>query len=67
MAWLTWQSGGTGYEIAAAWLHDSVEDTTATLEDIRIQFPDFNIGTPSCAVDNAIQALLFFIHSEHFS
>ncbi len=35
---LIWVSGGTEAEIAAAWLHDCVEDTSATFEDIREQF-----------------------------
>ncbi len=37
---LVWASGGSEVEIAAAWLHDSVEDTSATLEDIRKEFGD---------------------------
>ena len=37
---LVWASGGSEIEIAAAWLHDSVEDTSATLEDIREHFGD---------------------------
>lgn len=32
--------GGTPEELAAAWLHDSVEDTAVTLEQIREQFGD---------------------------
>lgn len=35
---LVWASGGTELEIAAAWLHDSVEDTSTTLEDIETNF-----------------------------
>ncbi|HEX5774997.1 MAG TPA: HD domain-containing protein [Candidatus Paceibacterota bacterium] len=35
---LVWTSGGSEAEIAAAWLHDSVEDTSVTLEDIRNEF-----------------------------
>lgn len=35
---LIWASGGSDIEIAAAWLHDSVEDTSVTLEDIRNEF-----------------------------
>lgn len=31
-------SGGSDEEIAAAWLHDSVEDTEATIEDIYKEF-----------------------------
>ena len=31
-------SGGTDEEIAAAWLHDTVEDTSVTLEDIKRGF-----------------------------
>ena len=34
------QSGGTAGEIAAAWLHDVVEDTQVTLDDIRKKFGD---------------------------
>lgn len=37
---LVWASGGSETEIAAAWLHDSVEDTSVTLEDIRKEFGD---------------------------
>lgn len=37
---LVWASGGTDQEIAAAWLHDSVEDTFTTLEDINRIFGD---------------------------
>ncbi len=32
---LVWASGGSDAEIAAAWLHDSVEDTPTTLSDIE--------------------------------
>ncbi len=35
---LVWASGGSDNEIAAAWLHDSVEDTSVTLDDIRKNF-----------------------------
>ena len=35
---LIWASGGTEIEIAAAWLHDSVEDTSVTLQDIEEKF-----------------------------
>ena len=35
---LVWASGGTDIEIAAAWLHDSIEDTPTTLEDIIKHF-----------------------------
>jgi guanosine-3',5'-bis(diphosphate) 3'-pyrophosphohydrolase len=35
---LVWASGGSETEIAASWLHDSVEDTPVTLEDIEKQF-----------------------------
>ncbi|HVZ76122.1 MAG TPA: HD domain-containing protein [Candidatus Paceibacterota bacterium] len=31
-------AGGTPWEIAAAWLHDTVEDTSTTLEEIRVIF-----------------------------
>ena len=37
---LVWASGGTDIEVAAAWLHDSVEDTATTLEDIQAKFGD---------------------------
>jgi len=32
--------GGTAAAIAAAWLHDAVEDTAATLDDIRARLGD---------------------------
>lgn len=35
---LVWISGGTEDEIIAAWLHDTVEDTDTTLEDIKNHF-----------------------------
>lgn len=35
---LVWASGGTDDEVAAAWLHDSVEDTSVTIHDIKEQF-----------------------------
>lgn len=35
---LVWASGGSEVEIAAAWLHDSVEDTSVTIENIEEQF-----------------------------
>lgn len=35
---LVWASGGTDAEIAAAWLHDSLEDTSVTLIDIENEF-----------------------------
>lgn len=35
---MVWASGGSESEIAAAWLHDSVEDTSVTLEDIKSEF-----------------------------
>ena len=37
---LVWISGGTEDETAAAFLHDSVEDTTTTLEYIKEHFGD---------------------------
>lgn len=37
---LVWASGGSVIEVAAAWLHDSVEDTPVTLEDISREFGD---------------------------
>lgn len=45
VAWLTWHSGGTPTEIAAAWLHESVKETSTTRNDIRIQFglPVYNL------------------------
>ena len=33
-------SGGSEEEIAAAWLHDTVEDTNITIEDIKNEFGD---------------------------
>ena len=33
-------SGGTDDEIASAWLHDTVEDTDVTIEDIQKEFGD---------------------------
>jgi guanosine-3',5'-bis(diphosphate) 3'-pyrophosphohydrolase len=35
---LVWASGGTDDEIAAAWLHDIVEDTAITAEDLLNNF-----------------------------
>lgn len=35
---LVWASGGSDIEIAAAFLHDSVEDTSTTIEDIEKHF-----------------------------
>lgn len=35
---LVWASGGTDAEIVAAWVHDSVEDTSTTLQDIKKHF-----------------------------
>ena len=32
------KSGGSAQEVAAAWLHDTVEDTPTTIEDIRREF-----------------------------
>lgn len=37
---IVWISGGSDIEIAAAWLHDSVEDTAVTLEDLKKEFGD---------------------------
>lgn len=34
------QAGGTPEQIAAAWLHDTVEDTAVTIELIRTEFGD---------------------------
>ena len=31
-------SGGSEEEIASAWLHDTIEDTTTTIEDIKNEF-----------------------------
>ena len=38
VAELVEESGGTPQEVAAAWLHDTVEDTATTLEDIEREF-----------------------------
>lgn len=35
---LVWVSGGSDDEVIAAWLHDSVEDTSVTLENIEHEF-----------------------------
>ncbi len=35
---LVWASGGTDVEIAAAWLHDTIEDTPTSLHDIETAF-----------------------------
>ncbi len=35
---LVWASGGNDIEIAAAWLHDTVEDTLTTLKNIEEKF-----------------------------
>lgn len=40
VAQLVADSGGSAVEIAAAWLHDSVEDTPTTIEEIRAEFGD---------------------------
>ncbi len=40
VAQLVEESGGSQQEIAAAWLHDTVEDTEATIEDIQNEFGD---------------------------
>ena len=40
VAQLVTDSGGSANEIAAAWLHDAVEDTLTTLEDLRKEFGD---------------------------
>lgn len=37
---LVWASGGTDDEVTAAWLHDCLEDTTITLDEIRSAFGD---------------------------
>jgi (p)ppGpp synthase/HD superfamily hydrolase len=34
------EAGGSEIEIAAGWLHDTVEDTGATMEEIRTEFGD---------------------------
>ena len=38
VAYLVWVSGGTEVEIAAGWLHDSVEDTSVTIEELTHEF-----------------------------
>jgi (p)ppGpp synthase/HD superfamily hydrolase len=35
---LVWASGGSDEEITAGWLHDSVEDTPVSIEDIAHEF-----------------------------
>ena len=40
VAGLVTESGGSDSEIAAAWLHDTVEDTPTTIEDIKREFGD---------------------------
>ncbi|MBC7981848.1 bifunctional (p)ppGpp synthetase/guanosine-3',5'-bis(diphosphate) 3'-pyrophosphohydrolase [Candidatus Parcubacteria bacterium] len=35
---LVWASGGSDIEVAAAWLHDTVEDTPTTIDDIKDMF-----------------------------
>ncbi len=35
---LVWASGGSEAEIVSAWLHDSVEDTSVTSEDLEREF-----------------------------
>lgn len=35
---IVWASGGSELEIISAWLHDSVEDTSVTMEDIKKEF-----------------------------
>ncbi|MDP3735173.1 MAG: HD domain-containing protein [bacterium] len=44
VAELVQRSGGTDEEIAAAWLHDSVEDTPTTLDEIIVEF-GIEVGT----------------------
>jgi len=39
VAHLTWKAGLSEEAVAAAFLHDSVEDTSVTIEDIRKNFP----------------------------
>jgi (p)ppGpp synthase/HD superfamily hydrolase len=38
VARLVTESGGSAVEIAAAWLHDSVEDTPTTIEQVKQEF-----------------------------
>lgn len=33
------RSGGTWVQVAAAWLHDSIEDTSVTADELRRQLP----------------------------
>src|SRR3989344_4471780 len=40
VAALVVQSGGKAHEIASAWLHDVVEDTQVTIDEIREEFGD---------------------------
>jgi (p)ppGpp synthase/HD superfamily hydrolase len=40
VAELVTQSGGSDPEIAAAWLHDTVEDTETTIKELRKEFGD---------------------------
>lgn len=40
VAMLVERSGGNEIEVAAAWLHDTVEDTATTIADIRREFGD---------------------------
>lgn len=38
VAELTKQAGGSDEEVAAAWLHDAIEDTPTTIEEVRQEF-----------------------------
>jgi (p)ppGpp synthase/HD superfamily hydrolase len=41
VAFLVEQAGGDEVQIAIAWLHDTVEDTKTTIEDIAFLFADY--------------------------
>ena len=55
------ESGGSEHEIAAAWLHDAVEDTPTTIEDIRREFGD-EIGDMVQGLTDLLEWLPLSLH-----
>ncbi len=58
VARLVAESGGSEVEIAAAWLHDTVEDTKTSVEEIRYQFGLEVAHIVDVLTDNAATAKL---------